>query len=126
MKRRMLPGVLLLLLLLSGCGEARVQNTFAATPEEDVEEAIDNGETVVLETYCELSDGTWKTEDGEQTYLYRLVLTGRLPNAARDTTYTILSNVEDIPFDRAWRASGLSSNTEDYFAPEEAVFVAIQ
>ena len=32
-------------------------------------------------------------------------------------------NIEDIPFDRAVMASGLSSNKADYFSPEEAVFV---
>ncbi len=34
-----------------------------------------------------------------------------------------LSNIKDIPFDSAVMASGLSSNTTDYFSPEEAVFV---
>ena len=34
-----------------------------------------------------------------------------------------LSNLEDISFDRAVMASGLSSNMADYFKPEEAVFI---
>ena len=38
-------------------------------------------------------------------------------------TFIYLSNIEDIPFDRAVMASGLSSNMDDYFSPEEAVFV---
>lgn len=129
MRTWLLSGAVLCALLLAGCGgdgAARVVNTFAATPEEETAAAIDAGDEVVLETYYELSDGTWKADGGEQTYQYRLVLTGRLHGAVRDTTYTILSNVEDITFDQAWKASGLSSNTEDYFAPEEAVFVAIQ
>ena len=47
-------------------------------------------------------------------------------NAARDTAYTILSNIEDISFEQAWKASGLSSDLNDYFETEDAVFVAIK
>ena len=71
-----------------------------------------------------MSDGTWQA-DG-RIYRQRLVVTGRLRNAVRDTTYIILSNVGDIPFERAWKASGLSSNMDDYFTAEEALFVAFQ
>lgn len=71
-----------------------------------------------------MSDGTWKTDD--YTYQYKLMVTGRLHNAVRDTTYTILSNIEDITFEQAWKASGLSSNLNDYFKAEEANFVAIK
>ena len=115
--RRLPPGVLLfiLLLCLSGCSrnaEATVVNTF--------EETKDG----VMTTYYEMSDGTWKTDD--YTYRYRLVITGRLHNAVKDTTYTILSNIEDITFEQAWKASGLSSNSTDYFEIEDAVFVAIK
>ncbi len=125
--RRWIEAVLLLALVLGLCGcsgEAEVVNTFAATPEELVSELIEQGAEVTTQTYYELSDGTWKTDDC--AYQYRLVVTGRLHNAVKDTTYTILSNIEEITFDQAWKASGLSSNTEDYFSAEEAVFVAIQ
>lgn len=57
------------------------------------------------------------------TYKYRLEVTGRLNNAVEDTTYVILSNIENITFEQAWKASGLSSNTADYFDPAEAVFI---
>ena len=57
------------------------------------------------------------------TYKYRLEITGRLNNAVEDTTYVILSNIENITFEQAWKASGLSSNTADYFDPAEAVFI---
>ena len=72
-------------------------------------------------TYYELDDGTW-LYDGKH-YKYRLEITGRMNNAAKDSTFIYLSNIEDIPFDRAVMASGLSSNMADYFSPEEAVFV---
>lgn len=124
MKRRMWIGLLLTLVLCGCSGEAEVVNTFTKTPEELITERIEQGEEVTTQTYYELSDGTWKTDDC--AYQYRLVVTGRLHNAVKDTTYTILSNIEEITFDQAWKASGLSSNTEDYFAGEDAVFVAIQ
>ncbi|MCI9648433.1 immunogenic protein [Oscillibacter sp.] len=124
MKRRMWIGLLLTLVLCGCSGEAEVVNTFTETPEELITERIEQGEEVTTQTYYELSDGTWKTDDC--AYQYRLVVTGRLHNAVKDTTYTILSNIEEITFDQAWKASGLSSSTEDYFAGEDAVFVAIQ
>ena len=74
-----------------------------------------------LGKYYEMDDGTWVYQG--KTYKYRLEITGRMNNAAKDSTFIYLSNIEDIPFDRAVMASGLSSNTADYFSPEEAVFV---
>ncbi len=127
--KQFLSGTLLLLLLfgLSGCAqnkegeeETAVVNTFEQTPPE----LVAGSETVPLKTYREMSDGTWEA-DGH-TYQYKLVVTGRLSNAAKDTTYIILSNLEEITFEQAWKASGLSSNSEDYFSVEDAVFVAIQ
>lgn len=79
-------------------------------------------EEYVWHTYYEMSDGTWKS--GEHTYQYKLVLTGRVPTAVKDTTYTILSNTEDITFEQAWKASGFSSDMDDYFDPEEALIVS--
>ena len=72
-------------------------------------------------TYYEMSDGTWMHRGNY--YKYRLEITGRMNNAAKDSTFIYLSNIEEIPFDRAVMASGLSSNMADYFSPEEAVFV---
>lgn len=124
--RRLISGVLLFFLLLgvSGCSkesaEITIVNTFEQTPLELVEETED----VILKTYYEMSDGTWKTDD--HVYQHKLVITGRLNNAIKDTTYTILSNIEDITFAQAWKASGLSSNSNDYFEIEDAVFVAIK
>ena len=128
MKKRWILSALsaILLLGLFGCGQkqeeetATVCNTFAQTSLGQMEEP----EEIIMKTYYEMSDGTWKTDD--YSYRYKLVLTGRLHNAAKDTTYTILINTKDITFDQAWKASGLSSHSEDYFDEEDAVFVAIQ
>ena len=68
-------------------------------------------------------DGTWEL-DGI-TYKYRLEIIGRMPNASIDTTFVYLSNLETITFEQAWRSAGYSSNTADYFAVEDAVFVEV-
>ena len=46
-----------------------------------------------------------------------------MPNAAVDSTFVYLSNLESISFEQAWKAAGLSSNTADYFAVEDAILV---
>ena len=77
-----------------------------------------------MKTYYEMNDGTWMCDN--HTYKYRLEISGRMPNAAADTTFVYLSNIEEISFEQAYRAGGVSSNTEDYFQPEEAVLVEMK
>ena len=77
-----------------------------------------------MKTYYEMNDGTWMCDD--HVYKYRLEISGRMPNAAADSTFVYLSNLEEIPFERAYMAAGLSSNTEDYFQPEDAVLVEMK
>ena len=96
---------LLLLATLVGCKAPKAVKT------------VDTG----LKTYEELDDGTWRA-DGI-VYRYKIEVSGRLPRVAVESTFTYLSNLEEIPFERAWKAAGLSSSTEDYFSPEEAVLV---
>ena len=74
-----------------------------------------------VKTYFRNTNGTWQT--GGQNYLYRLVLTGRMPNASQDTTFVYLSNLEHITFEQAWKAAGFGNNIEDYFSIEDAVLV---
>ncbi len=85
--------------------------------------AVEITSTVIDEqkVYYKLSDGTYRT-DG-RNYKYRLEISGRMHDAATESTFVYLSNLETITFDEAWRAAGYSSNSEDYFAPEEAVLV---
>jgi len=68
-----------------------------------------------------MSDGTYKTDNN--TYKYKLEIIGRMHNAENDSTFVFLSNIENITFDEAWKAAGFSSNTEDYFHPEDAIFI---
>ena len=77
-----------------------------------------------MKTYSEMTDGTFMCDD--YTYKYRLEISGRMPNAAADTTFVYLSNIEEIPFERAYMAAGVSSNSEDYFQPETAVLVEMK
>ena len=109
-KTRLFIIVLICIFGMVGCSknteEAHIVNTF----EENI-------------TYNQMSDDTWETDN--YTYQYKLVITGRLNNAGKDSTYTILSNTEGITFEQAWKASGLSSHSEDYFKAEEAIIVNI-
>lgn len=74
-----------------------------------------------IKTYYEMNDGTWMCDD--IVYQYRLEIKGRMPNAAEDSTFVYLSNIKDISFEKAYKAAGVSSNSEEYFSPEEAVLV---
>ena len=71
-----------------------------------------------------MSDGTWTCEG--HAYKYRPEISGRVPTAIRDQTFVYLSNIEEISFRKAHMAAGLSSNTEDYFSPNEAVLVEMR
>lgn len=77
-----------------------------------------------IKTYYQMTDGTWFC-DG-YSYQYRLDIKGRLHNAACDSEYVYLSNIPEISFEQAWKASGLSSDTNDYFKTQEAVLVEMK
>ena len=77
-----------------------------------------------MKTYSRMADGTWTC--GGHTYKYRLEISGRMPNAAADSTFVYLSNLEDITFEQAYKAAGISSDSEDYFSPEDAVLVEMR
>ena len=75
-----------------------------------------------LQTYYEMADGTWKTDD--YSYLYKLELTGRMHNAAKDSTFVCLSNSEDISFSKVSK-SMISSNLADRLDRREVVVVEL-
>ena len=115
--------ITLMLLSLFGCSqkEPSVVKIYEVT---DSELTFENDELVTMVKYYEMSDGTWKTDD--YTYQYRLEVTGRMNNADKDSTFVFLSNIKDITFEQAWKASGLSSNMDDYFKEEDAKLVAMK
>ena len=98
-----------------------VVNTYDVTT---LEEILEEDEIAILVRHYKMSDGTWKTDDHE--YQYRLVITGRQPMAVKDSTFVYLSNIEEISYQEALMASGLSSNLNDYFDVETAVLVGIR
>ena len=102
------PIILCVLMIISvlGCSQkSAVKDTFEGN----------------VKTYFQMSDSTWMCED--QTYKHRLEIMGRMPNAAIDSSFVYLSNLEGISFEQAYKASGISSDSNDYFSPEEAVLV---
>lgn len=112
-----------MLLSLFGCSqkEPSVVKTYEVT---DADYAFENDELVTMVKYYEMSDGAWKTDD--YTYQYRLEITGRMRGAVKDSTFVFLSNIKDITLEQAWKASGFSSNMDDYFKEEDAKFVAMK
>lgn len=115
--------ITLMFLSLVGCSqkEPSVVNIYEIT---DSEQAFEDDELVTLVEYYEMSDGTWRTDT--HTYKYRLEITGRMHGAFKDTTFVFLSNLENITFEQAWKAGGLSSNMDDYFKEKDAIFVAFK
>lgn len=112
MKRYLLATACLCLLLVLGRCDSDKKN--------DIKNTV-NGN---IRTYYEMADGTWSCDD--ISYTYRLEIKGRLGNAVCDSICVYLSNRSEISFEEAWKASGLSSNTDDYFPIEEAVLVELR
>ncbi|MDE6014761.1 MAG: immunogenic protein [Acetatifactor sp.] len=123
--KKIIRMILITLMLLSLCGcsqkEPSVIKIYEVT---DAELAFKDDELVTMVKYYEMSDGTWKTDT--HTYKYRLEITGRMGGAAKDSTFVFLSNLENITFEQAWKASGFSSNMDDYFKEKDARFVALR
>lgn len=101
--------------------DSKVKDIYKKTPTDVIEKAYDNEEFVITKEHCQMDDGLWVS--GDYAYLYRLEITGRMKNAAKDTAYIVLSNQKHITFEQTWRASGFSSNMDDYFDPAVAVIV---
>ncbi len=108
--KRFIIYVLSLMLLLNVAGCAKKEENKA--------------EESSLKNYSELSNGTYSCD--EHIYKYRFEISGRIPNAAKNSTFVYLSNLSEISFEQAWRASGLSSSLDDYFSEEDAIFVDIK
>lgn len=104
--------------------DSDVVRTYEVTDGNRSEELLANDQLLTMVRYYEMTDGTWKTDDC--SYKYRLEITGRMGGAAKNSTFVYLSNIEDISFDQAWKAAGLSSSMDDYFDRKDAVLVAIK
>lgn len=102
----------------NGTTEPVYIETYHATPTDEYEST----DEIVRKTYHRLSDGTWESEG----YIYKNCIRKAGKMGIGYTIYTILTNKEDITFYEAMMASGLSSNLNDYFDPEESVIVAMK
>ena len=94
---------------------------YVETPLSEIEGKIDKGEYIITRTHHETLDGKWTVDNSE--YEYRLEITGRLGEDAKNTTFIVLSNKKQIRFSDTWPAFGFGSDTSDYFDPDEAVIV---
>lgn len=104
--------------------EPYVIQMYEVTPTEKSDGDQQDGVETVYVPYYEMSDGTWATAD--HSYKYRLEISGNpRSSSAMTITYIVLSNTQEITFGQAMMASGLSSNLDDYFAPEESVIVGV-
>ena len=77
-----------------------------------------------IEDFQQNKDGQW--ECNGHTYKNCLIITGRMPSAARDSTYIYLSNLDQISFEEAYKAAGISSDLNDYYDVRDAVCVALK
>jgi hypothetical protein len=113
-------GIMILssLSMLTAC----TANSNADSTSQAVEQVTEE-EMLTQKTYYELSNHSWRTDEG--TYKYKLELSGELPNTNSRANFIVLANKEEIAFEEALAASGLSSSTQEYFKPEEAVIVAL-
>lgn len=97
-----------------------LERFYQVTPPDQIAEKYDREEFVITKLHYKTEEG-WFSEG--HCYPYRLEISGKLSNAAKNTTYIVLSNTKEITFDQVWKASGLSSNTADYFDPKDAIIV---
>ena len=112
---------------------SRVIKAYEKTPADQVASNYSNEDFVITTAHYQVGDGDWLVKTytyrygfwvvWEHRYAYRLEITGRMPNAEKYTTYIVLSNSKEITFEQAWKASGFSSNTSDYFDPNDAIIV---
>ena len=102
-------------------GDYSVAAVYEVTPSEELEQKRENGEYIIYTEYSALNNCMWSV--GDYTYRYRLEITGKPNSAAKMVSYLVLSNTKDITFEQALKASGLSSDSNDYFSPDYAVIV---
>lgn len=94
-------------------------DVYSTTPQDQTEEKYSNEDFVIAKSHYKNFQGLWVCEG--YRYKYRLEITGKMNNSEKNMSYIVLSNTEDINFEQTMKASGISSNTADYFDPETAV-----
>ncbi len=77
-----------------------------------------------VEDFRQNRDGQW--ECNGNTYKNCFIITGRMPSADKDSTFVYLSNLDQISFEEAYKAAGISNDLNDYFDVKDAVYVALK
>lgn len=119
----MIVSIIVVIFGVAGC-ESTPQNTSETTSltntSEGVKTRYSKNDIGVLYDYYQSYDGKWYAEN--KKYNYRMVLTGKLPNAECESKYVVLSNDKTISFEKvAW--SIVSSNSSDWLDQEIALLV---
>lgn len=76
-------------MLLVGCGSNGTNWTVKAYNQSEKDG--------VVMTYYEMNDGTWKCNG--ISYKFRLELSGKMPNAADESNYVVLTDNADLTFE---------------------------
>lgn len=127
--KRILFGILVLLGIFSifMTGKSGFRNVSAKKSDnvitQEKEHYIPNGTNGVCYEYYKAKDGRWSVNG--RKYNYRLVLNGRMPNAAVDTEFVILTNDKNISFQDV-NQSIFSNDSNDDFSPEIACIVEMR
>lgn len=111
MKKRTAVTVFCLVMCM-GCGKSNVMKTY--------ERSEKDGVTM---TYYELNDGTWRCDS--TSYQFRLELSGKMPNAAQESCYIVLTDNENLTFEEVSK-SQYSSQIEDSKIMEHSVIVEMR
>lgn len=108
---------------MTGCENARKDTSESTSLTKNPKDGMlsySKNDMGILYDYYQSYDGKWHAENKE--YGYRIVLTGKTPNAAKESKFVVLSNDKNISFERvAW--SMLSSNSSDWLDQKIALIV---
>ena len=110
--KKALLAIGLLAVFLTSCGKTDIARTY--------EKSENDG---IMTTYYEMNDGTWECDD--RTYQFRLELTGRLPNAASDSRYVVLTDNGNLTFEDVSK-SMYSSSLADSAVMTDSIVVEMK
>ena len=101
--------------------QLHAKSIYAPTPDSQIEACYNNEDWVYTQHHYETEYGEWICNG--YSYPYRLEITGEMSGSDKNITFIVLSNSKDLTFTQTWKASGISSNLEDYYTEGEAVIV---
>ncbi len=110
--KKLLTAVVFCTVLFVGCGKNETTKTYEQSEKDGV-----------VKTYYEMDDGTWKCDD--VTYQHRLELSGKMPNAAKDSRFVVLTDQEGLTFEEVSK-SLYSSSMKDVRVMEGSVIVEMK